>query len=120
MVAERRTHQRVKPKNLKADIFINEDGSPEVALDADIIDISVSGIRVKLKQPINSIKSHKIKVTMMLPDSKVPFSVHGILKHQHADSEAGIHYTDRIQGSVDNFIFDCISLNNKTMLIKTS
>jgi hypothetical protein len=55
---------------------------------------------------------------MVLPESGTPFSVHGILKHQHVDSECGLHYIDHVEGSIDDLMFECIELDDTTVLIK--
>jgi hypothetical protein len=118
MKSEKRNHQRLKPKGLQAGVtFYSE--IPETVLDAEILDISYSGIRVKLKEPIACNINGPIKITMKLPDSGLPFSVHGILKHQHSDLECGVHYVDHVEGSIDDLMFECIDLDSSTVLIKT-
>jgi hypothetical protein len=117
---EKRNHHRLKPQGLRAGIIFNSrKHDQEIALDADILDISYSGIRVKLKHPIADDVSGHIKITMNLPESGAPFSVHGILKHQHIDSECGVHYVDHVEGSIDDLMFECIELDNSTVFIKT-
>ena len=118
MTKEKRNHQRVKPKGLQAGIIFNSD-SQEIILDADIIDISYTGIRVKLKLPIASTIDGPIRINMILPESKTPFSVHGILKHQANQQECGVHYVDHVEGSIDDLMFECIELDNTTVFIKT-
>lgn len=118
MNIEKRNHRRLNPQGLRAGIRFNS-ADREIALDADILDISYSGIRVKLKHPIaDNIIGH-IKITMTLPESGTSFSVHGILKHQQNDSECGLHYVDHIEGSIDDVMFECIELDNSTVFIKT-
>lgn len=118
MSIEKRNHRRLQPKGLLAGIRFNA-VDQEIALDADILDISYSGIRVKLKQPIAKEIDGHIKITMTLPESGTSFSVHGLLKHQHNESECGIHYADHIDGSIDDVMFECIELDNSTVFIKT-
>ena len=91
----------------------------EVSVEADILDISYTGIRVKLKQAFVADIDGRVKITMTLPDSGSPFSVHGILKHQHVDSECGVHYITPAKESIDDLIFECIELDASTVLIKT-
>ncbi len=118
MTAEKRTHRRVKPKGLQAGLSFNS-ANQEMALDADILDISYSGIRVKLREPIAADMIGNIRITMTLPESHAPFTVHGILKHQHSDSECGLHYVDHVDGSIDDLMFECVELDETTVLIKT-
>lgn len=117
MKIEKRNHHRLKPKGLQAGVTY-QTISQEIAVDADILDISFTGIRVKLKQAIAADIKGPIKITMILPESGTPFSVHGILKHQHSDLECGMHYIDHVDGSIDDLMFECIELDNSTVLIK--
>ena len=118
MKNEKRNHLRVKPQGLQADVVFNT-YTQEITLDADILDISYSGIRVKLKNPIADKICGPIKINLLLPESKTPFSVHGILKHQQSELECGVHYVDHVEGSIDDLMFECIELDNSTVLIKT-
>jgi len=118
MKSEKRTHLRIKPKGLQADLVFNTDNQ-EIALEADILDISYSGIRVKLKEPIANDMVGNIKINMTLPESNTPFCVHGILKHQTSDDECGLHYVNHIHGSIDDLMFECVELDETTVFIKT-
>ncbi len=118
MKSEKRTHQRIKPKGLQAGLFFSSKNK-EIALEADILDISYSGIRVKLREPIAADMTGNIRIDMLLPESNAPFSVHGILKHQNGDAEFGLHYVDHVDGSIDDLMFECVELDETTVLIKT-
>ncbi|MCQ8103602.1 PilZ domain-containing protein [Methylomonas sp. SURF-2] len=119
MKPDKRSHNRIKPKGLRAGLIFNS-AQREIALDADILDISYSGIRVKLKQPIASDMTGNIRINMILPESNTPFCVHGILKHQPANDECGLHYVDHVHGSIDDLMFECVELDETTVLIKTT
>ncbi len=86
MKSERRSHNRVKPDNIRAEISHHQSSEHEIDLIAEIINISRSGIRIKLSKPLNPTIHDHLKITMVLPESGVPFTVHGILKHKHSDS----------------------------------
>lgn len=118
MKFEKRNHKRIKPKGLQADVVFNTNDQ-EVTLEADIIDISYSGIRVKLKKPITADMVGNIRINMILPESKAPFCVHGILKHQTSEDECGLYYTDHVHGSIDDLMFECVELDETTVFIKT-
>lgn len=118
MKSEKRVHKRIKPKGLQAGLTFSSE-QQEIALDAEILDISYSGIRVKLKQPIATDMSGNIRINMVLPESNTPFCVHGILKHQTVDDECGLHYVDHIHGSIDDLMFECVELDETTVFIKT-
>lgn len=118
MNKEKRTHRRVKTKKLKADIHsLNAEGD-ETPLDAKILDISRSGIRIRLSQPLSPEMGTKLRITMQLPDSGQPFTVHGKLQNQHAENEYGLHYTDHVDGSVDDILFEFVKMNDSVLLIK--
>lgn len=118
MNSEKRNHKRIKPKGMQAGLVVNTENQ-ELSLDAEILDISYSGIRVKLKQPIASDMIGSIKINMILPESNTPFCVHGILKHQSTHDECGLHYIDHIHGSIDDLMFECVELDETTVFIKT-
>lgn len=118
MKSDQRIHPRIKPKGLQADLIINS-ANPELILEAEIVDISYSGIRVKLKQAIAPDMTGNIRINMILPESNAPFSIHGILKHS-ANAECGLHYLDQhVHGSIDDLMFECIELDETTVLIKS-
>lgn len=118
MKFEKRNHRRIKPKGLQAGLVINS-ANQEIALEAEILDISYSGIRVKLKEPIAADMTGNVRINMLLPESNTPFCVHGILKHQTSDNdEYGLHYVDHVHGSIDDLMFECVELDETTVLIK--
>ncbi len=119
MKTERRNHQRVKANNIKAGIYPVHTTEKEIDINGEIMDISRTGIRIKLKQPLKKSVNDKLKITLTLPQSGAPFTVHGTLKHLHSDTEYGIHYTDHVEGSIDDILFECIKLNDSTLLLKT-
>ena len=119
MKPDRRSHRRIKPENVQADVFQSHFSDQEIEINAEILDISRTGIRIKLSNPIDTSIHNNLKITMRLPDSGAPFTVHGTLKHQYSETEIGIHYTDHVEGSIDDILFDCIELNDKTLLIKS-
>ena len=61
MTSEKRNHLRIKPKGLQVDLVFNTEYQ-EIALEADILDISYSGIRVKLKEPIAADMVGNVKI----------------------------------------------------------
>ena len=95
MKHEKRSQRRVKPNNVKADVFSTHSSEEEIDLDAEILDISRTGIRIKLSGPLDTSLHDRLKITMILPESGTPFTVHGILKHQHSESEYGLQCNDR-------------------------
>ena len=119
MKHEKRSQRRVKPKNVKAGVFSTHSSEKELDLDAEILDISRTGIRIKLSAPLDTSIHDRLKISMYLPESGTPFTVHGMLKHKHSETEYGLHLSDHVEGSIDDMVFECISLNESTLLIKS-
>jgi PilZ domain-containing protein len=120
MNKEKRSHRRVKTKKLKADVHSFNDDGEEIPLDAKILDISRSGIRIRLSRPLRPDMGTKLRITMQLPDSGQPFTVHGKLQNQHTENEYGLHYTDHVDGSVDDILFEFVKMNDFVLLIKST
>ena len=110
--------RRIKPEGLQAELVFNS-AERELILEADILEITQHGIRVKLKRPIAADMTGNVKINMILPESHTPFSVHGQLKHQKEEQECEVHYVDHILGSIDDLLFECVELDETTVLIKS-
>jgi hypothetical protein len=108
--AERRQSPRINPSGLKATIYLEPSHDPNY-MEGEVIDISYTGIKIRLNTPITNNIDGKIKIQLFLPDSGIPLSITGILKHQSAHSEIGMHY---FQGpnvyEMDRFMFECTKL----------
>ena len=118
MKSEKSNQKLINPNGLQADLAFNTE-KHEIALEADILDISCRGIRVRLKEPIAADMVGNVRINMMLPESHSPFCVHGILKHQPPGDEGELHCIDRIHGSIDDLMFECVELDETTVFIKT-
>jgi c-di-GMP-binding flagellar brake protein YcgR len=107
---ERRQHPRFNPRGLKARIYLGSRIDP-AHLEGDVVDISFTGIKLRLKSPIADDLAGKIRIELLLPDSGIPFSISGILKHQHNSTDLGLHYVDSPDViDMDRFMFECIKL----------
>lgn len=120
MGSERRHHPRLdltgRPAGIKIKNTINE-----IEIEGDIIDISYTGIRIRLNKPLDAAIEDKIKINLTLPECGTPFTIHGTIKHSPSDRECGIHYTnDHPKGSVDDLMFECIKLTESTLWVKTT
>ncbi|CAG7857490.1 hypothetical protein MCAMS1_02330 [biofilm metagenome] len=106
---ERRLHPRVYPQGLRAKIFL-ETASDPINLEGDVLDISLTGIKIKLDKPSEDLDG-KIKIALSLPDTGIPLTITGILKHQANASELGLHYVDNPDvDSLDRLLFECTKL----------
>ena len=111
MEAEQRKHPRFNPKGLTAKIDLISLSSDEVLhLKGTIVDMSYSGIKIKLSadMPVE-ISESKIKIHLTLPDTNIPVTINGVIKHKSKQSEFGLHYSEHhSEDEVDHLMFECI------------
>ena len=82
-----------------------------IHLEGEVLDISYTGIKIKLYTPAAANLDGKIKIRLFLPESGIPFSISGILKHQVNATELGLHYVESPGiKALDGFMFECIKL----------
>lgn len=111
MNIEKRKHTRYCPEGLTANITINPPPpSKKIILDGIIVNMSYTGIKIKLNTPIDTdLPDSEIIINLTLPESGVPVAINGIIKHFDNNSELGMQYTeDNPDCSVDKLIFECI------------
>ncbi|MEQ1559140.1 MAG: PilZ domain-containing protein [Methyloglobulus sp.] len=107
--SERRQSPRFNPSGLKANIWV-ESHEPS-QLEGDVIDISFTGIKIRLKSPVAGDMVGKIRIDLFLPDTCIPFSISGILKHRATPIDLGIRYIDSSNViDLDKFMFECEKL----------
>ena len=111
MSKESRRHVRFNPKGLKATIticqpLINED----LHLQGDVIDMSYSGIKIKLLSAMPSdLPESKIIIVVTMPKSGISITIKGSIRHFNEEAEYGMHYSeDQNEHAVDDFMFECI------------
>ncbi|MCF6203193.1 MAG: PilZ domain-containing protein [Methylococcaceae bacterium] len=117
MKEEKRSHQRITPAIHNTTVV----SSKETSLHAEIIDISQTGIRIKFKESLQNQLENKVKITLYLPDSGIPFSVNCLFQNQHTDTEYGLHYIqdNKVQESIDDMLFKCVKLEDPMFLIRS-
>jgi hypothetical protein len=68
--------------------------SEKITLAGTLVDISYTGIRIKLSNEIHpDLPDSKIKMDFIMPASGVPVSIHGILRHVNAQVEHDLQYS---------------------------
>lgn len=111
MEAERRTRDRFSPQGLNAHLII-ELRPPEdaIIIEGNIIDISYTGIKLKLHQPLRqAFDGAEIRIIIHLPQSGIPLSIRGLIRHVEAHTEYGLQYAaEHPEESLDEFMFECI------------
>ena len=109
---EKRQHPRYSPTELKAAITLNEP-PPAVNLYGMVVDISLSGIKIKLDVPHAEDLRGDIKISLFLPDAEIPIFFKGVMKYVK-DGDVGLHYLEYPIGeTLNKFMFDCMKLANK-------
>lgn len=106
---ERRSHPRIYPQGIRAKIFWGPQADP-IMLEGDVQDISLTGIKIRLDRPSGDLDGI-IKIALSLPDTGIPLTITGILKHQNNASEVGLHYVDNPDADkLDRLLFECTKL----------
>ena len=113
MDSENRKHPRFSPNGLAANITIDPPPpDEEIIVDGTIIDMSYTGIKIKLNTPINGdVPVSEIRINLTMPESGVPVTIHGIIKHLNGESECGMEYSmNHPEHKVDDLMFECIKI----------
>jgi len=114
MEHEKRCHPRFNPEGLVASITINPPSLIEqIVIDGTIVDMSYSGIKIKLSKTIKEdISGSEVQISFTIPESGIPVAIHGLLRHQNEDSELGLEYSGQHQeDKVDDLMFECIKIS---------
>lgn len=111
MEDEKRSHKRFKPEGLSAHIVIDPPApGEEIVIDGEVVDMSYSGIKIKLEHALDaSIEEGELRISIRLPESGVPLSIHGMIRHLHDNGECGLKYADQHhEESMDDLMFECV------------
>ena len=115
MNKENRRYPRFCPNGLIASIII-EPPAPGINFTAEgtVIDMSYTGVKIKLTTPIDrDFTKSTILINFTLPESGVPVTIRGMIKHLTNDSEYGLQYSETNRDhEVDNLMLECIKLAN--------
>ncbi len=115
MDKENRKHPRFCPKGLSAKISISPPPPQDkITLEGTIIDMSYTGIKIKLNSPFNeSLQKSIILINLTLPESGVPITIHGTIKHLCNVSEYGLQYANtHTESDIDDLMFECIKITD--------
>jgi len=109
--ADKRSHKRFSPEGLTAHIII-EPPPPdeEIIFDGVVVDMSYRGIKIKLNEPMDQgVERGELKISIILPESGVPVSIHGMIKHIQEKQECGLQYADKhTEAELDGMMFECV------------
>lgn len=111
MEVEKRSHQRFNPEGLSAHIIIDPPPpDEEIVIDGHVIDMSYSGIKIRLTQPLcHEVEEAELRIFIVLPESGVPISIHGMIKHIQNGHECGLQYAEKhTEEDLDSLMFECV------------
>ncbi len=110
MKTEKRLYTRVEPGHLSVKITLEcpETGHP-LTLTGKVLDISYRGIKVCLNhEQHKDLNRCKIKIKLVLPDSKIPITISGRLQHCQ-NSRVGIEFIGPLpEQELDSLLFECV------------
>jgi len=108
MNSERRKHSRFLLNGVSATLTLCYPPE-EIQIPGEIIDISCSGIKIQLSQPIlQNLDGRNINIQLTMPESGIPLTIKGLIKHHLSPTEYGLHYgTPIAEELMDEFIFEC-------------
>jgi len=108
MQTERRSYPRFKLQDLKASITFEDAGCKQQVTEGAVLDISYTGIKLKLDTPMSPRMNSTIRIVLTLPETGIPLNISGLIKHQTSAVELGLHYIDSPRQDVFNdLIFEC-------------
>jgi hypothetical protein len=108
---EKRSRKRFNPEGLTAHIIIDPPPpDSEIVIDGEVVDMSYTGIKIKLNKPLSSIvEQGEIRISIVLPQSGVSLSIHGMIRHIKDGCECGLQYAERhTEDEMDDLMFECI------------
>lgn len=112
LTIENRQRIRINPEGLTALISIKTPNKTEVMIDGQVIDMSYGGIKIRLRQPFSQLPEEaELRITLVLPESGVPVSIHGQIKHLLNQCECGLEYGQQhSESEFDDLMFECVKM----------
>jgi len=112
MDTDNRRHSRFNPKGLLANIILSPHSlEKETTYEGTVVDLSYTGIKIKLNTPLNKgIDESEILIKLTMPESGIPITIRGVLKHLTTNSECGLQYINQEEHEIDGLMFECIKI----------
>jgi len=110
--ADNRKHTRFELAGLAADIILSSESlDQKVALEGTVINLSYTGIKIRLSSPINEdMENSEILIKLTMPESGIPIAIHGVLKHINSNSELGLQFLSKEDQEMDSLMFECVKI----------
>ncbi len=71
--------------------------------------MSYTGIKIQLNTPFPAnISTSEIRILIIMPQSGLPISIHGIIRHCSKHNEYGLQFSNATDSHLDNLMFECI------------
>ena len=113
MQQERRLHPRLSLNDLKAHITISRSLGDDIEIDGRVLDISYTGIKINLDTPLPEASEGRLKIVIVLPESRIPVTVQGEIKHMSPALDYGLQYVDNSsEEKLDQLMFECVKFSN--------
>ncbi|CCE24743.1 PilZ domain-containing protein [Methylotuvimicrobium alcaliphilum] len=117
---EQRKHPRISVKELKAHVSIDRIRQAPIEIDGDVIDISYTGIKIRLNSPLPEKSEGIVKIVIVLPESKIPITIHGEIKHYCPHFEYGLHHGNySTEEALDELMFECVKQTQTNIAMPT-
>jgi hypothetical protein len=108
MESDKRNTPRIAAKGLKAKILITHSNRSIMIADVNLLDVSRSGIKFRMKKPLAIDIGTKIQLEIILPDSGVPVILDAVVVYEQFESEFGLYYIDvRPEDPLSELIKQC-------------
>ena len=110
MDIENRDRKRFNPEGLAAHIIIDPPLGGVIIIDGQVVDMSYGGIKIRLKEPFaHAVEEAELRIALVLPESGVPVSIHGMIKHVVNQDECGFQYAEKhTESEMDDLMFECV------------
>lgn len=113
MQIDKRDDLRVDAQWLDAKISIFQSNRSILVSDVQLLDISHSGIKLRVKKPLIASAGAKVQLEAILPESGIPVIVNAVVVHSNFDSEFGLQYIDVQQDDpIDKLIAECKNIKS--------
>lgn len=108
MEKERRENPRIDAKGLQAKIMVTEPNLSVLIADANLLNVSKSGIKLRVQKPLIIELGTNIQLEIILPESGIPVIVNTVVVREKFDTEFGLHYIDlRPEDPIEKLMNEC-------------
>lgn len=113
MSTEKREYPRITTKGIPTTITITSEKGATIFADANILDISQTGIRLYLQKPLPTYADEPFEMEIVLPKSGKPLFINANIVHSEAGSEIGAVYVEiESADPIDQLLEEFKSLND--------